>query len=149
MLTSQARADFPTSFDQALERLNGRTSRRLRGVDTYLVLNGGLIDPASDPLARISVVYHNTCVVTFYHNGDVMLNTGGWQTNTTKERMNMCLPSYWFVFQKNWTWYLHAPFGDMPWRGRRILLTGSGNARGAVAEGTPLAMSERYAPYFA
>lgn len=36
----------------------------------------------------IGMVYHRTRVVTFHKDGTVTLNTGGWYTYTTKERMN-------------------------------------------------------------
>lgn len=54
------------------------------------------------------VYYHNTCIVEFSNN-HVLLNTGGWNTVTTKRRMNQV--SEWFnlgftVYQKNFIWYV-------------------------------------------
>lgn len=36
----------------------------------------------------IGILLHNTYVVKFFPNGDVELNTGGWYTVTTKDRIN-------------------------------------------------------------
>jgi len=35
---------------------------------------------------------HNTDIVTYKPNGDIVLNTGGWNTVTTRARMNSYLP---------------------------------------------------------
>lgn len=47
---------------------------------------------------------HNTNVLTF-QGDNVILNSGGYQTHTTKERINRYLPGY-ELTQKNWTWYV-------------------------------------------
>lgn len=39
----------------------------------------------------IAVQLHNTDVVTFFKDGRIAVNTGGWFTKTTKERINSCL----------------------------------------------------------
>lgn len=39
-----------------------------------------------------AVRLHNTNVVTFHANGDVTLDTGGWKTRTTLERMRAFFP---------------------------------------------------------
>ncbi len=40
----------------------------------------------------IAVLYHSTDVVTYYPDGTVVLNSGGWQTYTTKDRFNRFSP---------------------------------------------------------
>lgn len=40
----------------------------------------------------IAIRLHNTNVVTTHPNGDITLNTGGWQTLTTKERITTYSP---------------------------------------------------------
>uniref|UniRef100_A0A6M3L931 Uncharacterized protein n=1 Tax=viral metagenome TaxID=1070528 RepID=A0A6M3L931_9ZZZZ len=49
---------------------------------------------------------HLTDIITFKTNGDVVLNSGGWQTVTTKDRMNKFLPRYWSIYQKSNFWFL-------------------------------------------
>ena len=55
-----------------------------------------------------SIVYHNTPVVQF--NADkIILNSGGWDTRTTKTRMNQASNQYGLgfeVYQVNYSWYV-------------------------------------------
>ena len=54
------------------------------------------------------VVYHFTCVVKFNQN-KIILNSGGWHTQTTKNRMNQASNQYnlgYRVYQKDFTWYV-------------------------------------------
>jgi len=49
---------------------------------------------------------HLTDIMTFKANGDIVLNSGGWQTVTTKERMNKYLPFGWNLTQSKNVWCL-------------------------------------------
>ena len=54
------------------------------------------------------VVYHKTAVVK-YTNDKIVLNSGGWETKTTKDRMNATayennLP--YRIYQKDFVWYV-------------------------------------------
>uniref|UniRef100_A0A6M3LK84 Uncharacterized protein n=1 Tax=viral metagenome TaxID=1070528 RepID=A0A6M3LK84_9ZZZZ len=49
---------------------------------------------------------HRTDILVFKPNGDVVLNSGGWQTVVTKERMNGFLPKGWGIYQEKNVWYL-------------------------------------------
>ncbi len=72
-----ARITYPTSYDNALARL-GKV-----GHNTRLVVG---------PIASsICLVYHNTAIVTLWGNGQVSVNNGGYQTSTTKARINGAL----------------------------------------------------------
>ena len=54
------------------------------------------------------VRYHNTDVVKF-NSDEIVLNTGGWKTNTTKARMNQTSNVYglgYRVYQIKGTWYV-------------------------------------------
>lgn len=57
------------------------------------------------------VQLHNTYVVSYYPDGSVVLNSGGWRTKTTKARMNDHLPRWWFVYQERGVWYLRKDMG--------------------------------------
>jgi len=48
---------------------------------------------------------HKTDILTF-NNGKVVLNSGGYRTATTKDRLNRYLPCNITVYQKNYTWYV-------------------------------------------
>ena len=66
-----------------------------------------------------SIVYHSTAVVQF-DNDKIILNSGGWDTATTKSRMNQASYQYslgFDVYQVNFTWYVDykgetIPFAD-------------------------------------
>lgn len=47
---------------------------------------------------------HSTDIITFKANGDIVLDSGGWQTVTTKERMNRFGPFQ--VWQRNKMWWV-------------------------------------------
>lgn len=54
------------------------------------------------------VIYHNTAVVKF-NRDEIILNSGGWLTNTTKTRMNQASNQYCLairVYQKNHDWFV-------------------------------------------
>lgn len=63
----------------------------------------------------VTVRYWYTDVVTAnLLTGDVTLNTGGWQTTTTKARMNQAAAEYnmgFSVYQKNWQLFVRKSDG--------------------------------------
>lgn len=50
-----------------------------------------------------AVRLHNTDVVTLHPDGSYTLNSGGWRTVTTKDRINRYAPGN--VFQSNGEWF--------------------------------------------
>ena len=55
-----------------------------------------------------NIVYHSTPVVQF-NDDKIRLNSGGWETATTKTRMNQASHEYnlgFEVYQVNFTWYV-------------------------------------------
>ena len=65
------------------------------------------------------VTYHNTPIVRFDSN-QIILNSGGWRTPTTKKRMNQTSEQFglgFVVFQKRFDWFVQygnqtLPFED-------------------------------------
>jgi len=58
------------------------------------------------------VRYHNTDVISF-NDREIILDSGGWQSNTTKSRINQACSQFGLgcgVFQKDYQWYV--TFGD-------------------------------------
>ena len=92
-------------YTTAQEVLNNRTSRKLEN-NTYLKR----IDDNT-----IGVLLHGTYVVT-YTPKKVILNSGGWLTPTTKDRINKYNPMY--LTQKNSLWYM--PDGSLFYDGITI-----------------------------
>jgi hypothetical protein len=77
------------------EELTRRRDRKKLGNNTYVER----IDADT-----FGVMYHSTYVVRVHRNGTWTLKTGGWQTVTTKERMNDNSPAR--IFQRKHVWYL-------------------------------------------
>ena len=70
-----------------------------------------------------NVVYHNTAVVQF-NNDKIVLNSGGWDTRTTKTRMNQASSQYGLgfeVYQVNFSWYVDYDGDTIPFTDGMIL----------------------------
>ena len=82
------------NYEKANELLQGRNKeqRKLEN-NTYLVRH-------EDSLA---VRLHETDVVTYLPNGKVILNSGGWKTVTTKDRLNKYSPVR--IYQEKSIWF--------------------------------------------
>ena len=52
----------------------------------------------------VDIVLHSTPVVTIREDGTYILRTGGWQTVTTKDRINQYSPVK--VYQRKFSWYV-------------------------------------------
>lgn len=62
----------------------------------------------TDELGYTCVVYHQTCVVR-WNSERIILNTGGYETVTTKRRMNQAANQFrlgFQVYQQNHVWYV-------------------------------------------
>lgn len=72
-----------------------------------------------------NIIYHNTPVVKFNHE-KIILNTGGWSTNTTKARMNQASNQFalgYLVYQKNYRWYVEFKNDTIKFIGDTLELT--------------------------
>jgi hypothetical protein len=88
------------NYASAVEKLGGRQSRKV-GNNTYL-------ERLSDD--TIGLRLHSTYVVKFHANGNVTLDSGGWLTVTTKDRMNWCDGIR--VFQDDFAWFVRRIYGE-------------------------------------
>jgi hypothetical protein len=93
------------SFDDLLDFAKTRRARKLAHNTTLLVD----LDVTSEGLF---IQYHSTEIVTYYSDGSVRLNSGGWQTSTTKARINAFSPKGINVWQQLGSWYVTTPNGD-------------------------------------
>lgn len=62
-----------------------------------------------------SVIYASTEVVS-WNNGQITLRSGGWETVTTKRKMNQASSQFalgFGVFQKNHKWFVELPSGEV------------------------------------
>ena len=70
--------------------------------------------------------YHSTDVITTSPNYTIY-NTGGWETATTKSRMNQFGDPRCYVFQKNFSFFLQDAEGEAyEFSGECIIVDGSG-----------------------
>lgn len=95
------------SYQEALEKLGKRETRKLEN-NTYLQRRGD----------NLVVMLHSTDVVTYQADGRVILDSGGWRTPTTKDRINTYAPinlwqdkGQWFI-GPNWNRVNTAIFQD-------------------------------------
>lgn len=54
----------------------------------------------------IGIRHHDTMIMKYHPNGDIVLDCDGWRTATTKQRLNDYLPRPWTVYQEKHVWYL-------------------------------------------
>jgi len=54
----------------------------------------------------IKIRLHNTSIIWFNQNGDISLYTGGWKTNTTRNRLSRFTP-FWGVGSTGGIWYVY------------------------------------------
>jgi hypothetical protein len=93
------------TYAEAVSMVHGKTNRKERKIGNNTYAEIGYDD-------SVSIRLHGTAVVRFYPNGTVKLNSGGWRTSTTKDRINKYSPVK--VYQKKYEWYLQdgAEFED-------------------------------------
>src|SRR4051812_23558270 len=69
-----------------------------------------------DSLGNLRVTYHSTTVVEV-KDGMVTLRDGGWQSKTTKLRMNQASIQYglgFSVYQMDFDWFVRTPYDALP-----------------------------------
>ena len=69
------------------------------------------------------VTYHQTSVVKFNYN-EIILNSGGWETVTTKSRMNQTSNQFdlgFKVYQKDFEWFVRWDGKDIPFEDNMII----------------------------
>lgn len=81
------------NYKNAIELLNGKNRKKLE-FQTYLEKRG----------ENVAVLLHETDVILFYPDDKIVLNSGGWKTKMTKDRINNYSPVS--ISQKNGIWYV-------------------------------------------
>lgn len=57
---------------------------------------------------HVSVFHHTTAIVTYYENGMIQLNNGGWASSTTSNRMHRLTPPNVRVFIKQYEMFVEV-----------------------------------------
>ena len=87
----------PRNYEQADAALKLRRTNSITiGHNTRMTRWHGSID----------VWLHNTAIITYKSDGSIEINSGGYRTVTTKDRINRLLPDGCYVYQQDWQWYL-------------------------------------------
>lgn len=90
-----------TSYQDCKDFLNGKYKKKL-GNNTWLFK----INEKS-----YGIMYHSTFILRYFIGGFVQFDTNGWQTVTTKQRLNKFQP--WItISQKNFQWFMHINGDD-------------------------------------
>ena len=79
----------------------------MQTIGTHRTTCASLVDNDSNRV--LMVTYHSTPVVKVINDRYVVLNSGGYRTNTTKRRMNQASLQYslgYEVYQVNFQWYV-------------------------------------------
>ena len=66
-----------------------------------------------DEQNRQTMYLHGNAIARFGHNGNLEIRDGGWQSNTTKERLNG-IPNV-SICQRNYQWFLNGKPWDGEW----------------------------------
>ena len=83
-----------TEAVKMIKGISYRTRRKV-GNNTYAeILHDG----------SVGITLHSTCVVRIHEDGTYTLSNGGWQTPTTKDRINKYSPVK--VYQRNYEWFV-------------------------------------------
>lgn len=90
---------------EAVSMVRGKRNadRRKVGNNTYAeILTDG----------SVGIMLHSTYVVKIHPDNTYTLNSGGWQTLTTKDRINQYNPRR--VYQRDFTWYIKINDKEYP-----------------------------------
>ena len=104
-----------------MRKLEKQMNQAIRGQRNWAGSNTTVF--TTDNGLESTVYLHGNHIATYFHYDRVLqLFDGGWQSNTTKSRLNalineFCEPRSNGIFQKNWNWYVRAfntivPFHD-------------------------------------
>jgi hypothetical protein len=91
---------LPAAFDPQDPMLDRQLDRKL-GHNTKVSLETAGVAEGS-----IAVWLHRTAIVRFYADGRVRLNSGGWQTRTTADRIRQTLPIGFRLESRRGEWYV-------------------------------------------
>ena len=93
------------THNEAITMVRGKRNakRRKVGNNTYAEI---LADNS------VAITLHSTDVVTIHEDGAYTLRTGGWQTVTTKDRINQYSPVR--VYQRQYEWFVKINGKEYP-----------------------------------
>jgi hypothetical protein len=110
------------NYDSLVDFLDGRPEKKL-GHNTIV----HMVRVMDSPEDQVAVKYHGTNIIKIDKENVVTLDNGGWDTPTTKDRLNQflrCRGGY--IFQEKGKWYYKNEYGKYPFaRNMQILPNGT------------------------
>lgn len=100
------RSNIPTSYEACAEFLDGKEQRKVCN-NTYVVRNS-IPSTYYGVAGTIGIELHGSTVVMFRDDEAVCIDSCGYYTATTKDRINRCLDDRGFVFQSKGLWYFQS-----------------------------------------
>lgn len=85
---------------------------RLQRKSSVRLCNNTYIEDAGE--TALAIRLHKTRILTFHQDGSFTINSGGWRTVTTKQRINALLPPHYRVYAKKRRWFISTPQGEFP-----------------------------------
>ena len=115
-MTNLNTSGIPQSWGDCLIVLNGKDAKKVAH-------NTWLFKRIEEDYVYYAIRYHNTDIAEFYLNGDIHISNGGWDTSTTKSRLNAIISRYGLrITQTDYQWYLN----DKPMHGSAVIETKMG-----------------------
>lgn len=100
-----------------------QAERFLGSRDSVKIGNNTILEKFVYNDVQISICHFRTSIVTYYKNGEIRLDNGGYFTATTKKRLNLYSP--FVVAAKDGRWFIHTDDGVFLFaRGIRFTETG-------------------------
>ena len=97
-----------TLFSNIMRKIERQMNQAIRGQRNWSGSNTTVF--TTDNGLESTVYLHGNHIATYFHDTrELQLFDGGWQSNTTKSRLNALLSEFkpqFGVFQKNWTWFI-------------------------------------------
>ena len=95
-----------------MRKIETQMNQAIRGQRNWAGSNTTVF--TSDNGLESTVYLHGNHIATYFHDKrKLQIFDGGWQSNTTKSRLNALLDEFDYgswVFQKNWVWFLARNF---------------------------------------
>ena len=95
-----------------MRKLEKQMNQAIRGQRNWAGSNTTVF--TTDNGLESTVYLHGNHIATYFHDKrELQIFDGGWQSNTTKSRLNALLENLIMVhgvFQKNWVWFLGRNF---------------------------------------
>ncbi len=83
-------------YEWLVSLMNGRTDKKLGNNTWGYMAPGGLLE----------ITLHKTVILRATPNGSLKLDSGGYKTVTTKDRLNEYLPAWYQIYQAGGVWHL-------------------------------------------